>query len=308
MERRKNSLKVLLVDSDEKFLHYEKEVLFGLVSDEIYTALDGERAFDIFCEYYPDIILTEIDLPLMNGFELISKIRETNSEIDSFLMVIAANNDITDEALALKLGANNYLHKPIEPVRLISHFTSAVNMISSAIELKFEKYLLERNSYDDVITGLISKDYLFKRFREETSKAYRYKRNLSFMRLDFDEFETRMFNVDQKTIQEVLKQVSTVMKGSLRKCDIIGRLEGSKFGILLPETDIFQAKTAGVKLQNKVAETEFIIVNEPINITISIGISSNASQTDETNGIFDRAEEALQNARLSGTNSLSLLS
>jgi len=308
MDRRNYLIKVLLVDNDEGFLNYERQIIGDQVPGEIYTALDGETAFNIYQKYFPDIILTNLDLPLLNGYELIRRIRDLNSEIDSFIIVITESSDITDEVFALKLGANNYLCKPLRPIKLINYFNTAINAISSVLELKFEKYLLEQRSSEDTLTGLINRDYLFKRYREEASKAYRYKRNLSCIRLDFDEYENILSMLGRKKADEILKEGSNLLKKSLRKSDIIGRVEKSEIGILLPETNIYQAKTTGRKLQDVVAKNQFIAENKFINTTVSAGISSNAYQKSELDSIFEKAKEALQQAKQTGPNSIILCS
>ena len=100
MEKRKYLTKVLLIDSDEKFLDYEKQLLENIVPGSIFLALDGRQAYNIFREYYPDIIIMNSVLPLMNGNELISKIRETQTLIDTQIIVI---NDKYDGVIPLSI-------------------------------------------------------------------------------------------------------------------------------------------------------------------------------------------------------------
>jgi len=304
MNRRKYLVKALFVDDDIGFLDYEKEVLGDIVSGEIYTALDGKRAFEIYEMYYPDIIITDIGLQFISGFELITKIRDTQSVIDNYIIAVSSEDEIADEALALRLGANNFLRKPIEPIKLINYFNIAINTITSVLELKFEKFLLEQNACIDNLTGLANSGYLFRRYREELAKAYRYKRKLSCMRLNFDEFEIMKSRLGERASDEILKLGTRLIKNNLRKGDVIGRIERSELGIMLPETNISGANIVGKKLQDAITKTKFITNSDTVHITLSIGISSNESQKDETDSIFDKAEKALNEARLIGPNSL----
>ena len=179
--------------------------------------MDGNRAFDIFETYNSDIIIMDMDLRLMNGLELISKIREAHSLIDNYIIVVSGNGEDSDESLALKLGANNYISKPVRPVKLLSLFTTAVEAIHAVIELKFENYLLQQNSFRDVLTGLVNKDYLYRRCREEEFKARRYKRSLSCMQFKFDGFDNLSSGVDVKIQEDIIKESAAVFKESLRK-------------------------------------------------------------------------------------------
>ena len=303
MERRKYSIKTLLVDNDIEFLNYEMQVLDGLVSGEVYTASDGKRAFEIFQKYNPDIILMDTNLPIMSDIELISRIRETNSLIDNYIIVFSDNDNGSDEPLALKLGANNYISKPVRPLKLVSHFSSAVETIYSIIELKFENYLLQQNSFRDVLTGLVNKDYLFERSREEELKAYRYRRNLSCMRLGFDGIGNIMSDMGEKIMENITIEGARLFKDNLRKSDIIGRIEDSEFGILLPETNISQAETAGTKIQNAIRGKDFFSDSDPLHITVSIGVSSSGASE---NGMLNKAKNALNEAKALGPNSIVL--
>jgi diguanylate cyclase (GGDEF)-like protein len=266
--------------------------------------LDGKRAFEIYEMYYPDIIITDIGLQFISGFELITKIRDKQSVIDNYIIAVSSEDEIADESLALRLGANNFLRKPIEPIKLINYFNIAINTITSVLELKFEKFLLEQNTCIDNLTGLANSGYLFRRYREELAKAYRYKRKLSCMRLNFDEFEIMKSRFGERASDDILKLGTRLIKNNLRKGDVIGRIERSELGIMLPETNISGANIVGKKLQDAITKTKFITNSDTVHITLSIGISSNESQKDETDSIFDKAEKALNEARLIGPNSL----
>lgn len=306
MERRKYSLKVLLVDGDVDFLNYERDAIDNITQGKIYTALDGEKALEIFKTNYPDIVLMNIDLQYVNGYELISRIREMRSIIDSYILVVSDSCDTVDQILALRLGANNYLVKPIETVKLINYFYTAVDTITSIFELKFEKYILQEMVCMDSLTGLANSAYLLKRYKEEMAKAFRYKRNLACMRLNFDDFEGFQLKYGKTITEIILKNGSNIIRNCLRKCDVVGRIEDSEFGILLPETNILQAKSAGAKVQETISRNEFSTDSGVLRTTVSIGISSNASQQDEADSIFAKAEKALKDANVTGPNSIIL--
>ena len=136
------------------------------------------------------------------------------------------------------------------------------------------------------------------------AKAYRYKRNLSCMRLNFDNFDDLTSGFGSDLTDMILKEGSNVIRKTLRKSDVIGRVKDSELGILFPETNISNAEAAGKKLRDVITKTEFSTEAGTINITMSIGISSNASQKDETDSTFDKAEKALKEAKLIGPDSL----
>ncbi|MCK4965647.1 diguanylate cyclase, partial [bacterium] len=258
MEKRQYLTKVLLVDSDEKFLDYEKQLLENIVPGSILLALDGRQAYNIFREYYPDIIIMNSALPLMNGNELISNIRETQTLIDTQIIVINDNYDVVEEAVALKLGANNFITKPLKPITLMNYFNNANKMVGLMQELRFEKYVLEQNARIDSLTGLANIHYLYERFREETEKARRYKRTFSCMQLIFDSLEEVTLEYNDAVANKVLKDASKCVKSYLRESDVIGRLEEDIFGVLLPETNIEQAFLAGKKIQDMIGSKEFV--------------------------------------------------
>ena len=304
MEKRKYLTKVLLIDSDEKFLDYEKQLLENIVPGIIFLALDGRQAYNIFREYYPDIIIMNSVLPLMNGNELISKIRETQTLIDTQIIVINDNYDVVEEAVVLKLGANNFITKPLKPVTLMNYFYNANKTVGLMQELRFEKYILEQNARIDSLTGLANMHYLYERFREETEKARRYKRTFSCMQLIFDSMEEVTLEYNDAVANKILKDASNVVRSYLRKSDVIGRLEDEIFGVLLPETNIDQAYLAGKKIQSMIGRKEFVCNGNVLNTSISIGISSNINMENGFENIINNAETALRVATQTGPNTI----
>ena len=304
MEKRQYLTKVLLVDSDEKFLDYERQLLENIVPGSILLALDGRQAHNIFREYYPDIIIMNSALPLMNGNELISRIRETQTLIDTQIIVINDNYEVVEEAVALKLGANNFITKPLKPITLMNYFYNANETVGLMQELRFEKYVLEQNARIDSLTGLANIHYLYERFQEETEKARRYKRSFSCMQLIFDSLEAVTLEYNDTVANKVLRDASKCVKSYLRNSDVIGRLEEEIFGVLMPETNIEQAFLAGKKIQDMIGNKEFVYNGKVLNTSISIGISSNINMKNGFEDIISEAETALLEAKQKGPNTI----
>lgn len=153
----------------------------------------------------------------------------------------------------------------------------------------------------DPMTGLANRRAIMEMIEQEFSRASRHQRATSIIMADLDYFkkvnETHGFN----TGDDVLVEVSRVLKGCLRNEDICSRWGGEEFLVLLPETSLDGALAVANKIRESVAMTEFKVNRPGIQITISLGVCEyNADQN-----IFEaisRADQALHQAKIGGRN------
>lgn len=119
-------MKVLIADDDEITSDLIESIL-STVGHDVRVALDGREALEVFGSFAPDLVITDIEMPRMNGLELLAEIRKKNAEA---IVVVATAYGSEEYALkALRARANNYLKKPIEPAQLLglmNHYASAV--------------------------------------------------------------------------------------------------------------------------------------------------------------------------------------
>jgi len=121
----------------------------------------------------------------------------------------------------------------------------------------------------DSLTGLYNRRHFIKRLKEELREAERYKRSPAFLLLDIDNFKSINENYGLQTGDVILRSTAEVIQGVLRKVDIVGRLGGDEFGILLLETTPESSRRAAQRLQKKLTDIAIEIDGRTFQITVS---------------------------------------
>jgi|GEM_PF-952415 len=155
----------------------------------------------------------------------------------------------------------------------------------------------------DSLTGLYNRRHFIKRLKEELRESERYKRSPAFLLLDIDNFQTINDNHGLQTGDVILRSVAEVIQGVLRKVDIVGRLGGDEFGILLLETTPENSLPAARRLQKKLTDVVIEIDGRTFQVTVSIALIHIAGDKPITaDKLLKQAERLLEKAKAAGGN------
>jgi diguanylate cyclase (GGDEF)-like protein/PAS domain S-box-containing protein len=161
---------------------------------------------------------------------------------------------------------------------------------------------LEQLAMTDYLTNLYNRRYFMQRGTEEFKRSRRNNHPLSLLMIDIDEFKKVNDTYGHESGDMVLQQVAATLKSSMRETDILGRMGGEEFAVLLPDTLLREAALLARRILQVVANTPFEVPNVSLTITISIGV---AVITDEMSGVDDllrNADAALYTAKHNGRN------
>ncbi len=154
----------------------------------------------------------------------------------------------------------------------------------------------------DPHTGLLKRQALLEMLEREWRRAKRYAERLSLIVLDLDHFHELNARYGERTGDLVLQFTARECQFSLREQDIVGRLDGDEFGILLPETEADGGFEAANRIRQAVSQMQFPVVNEVARTTLSAGVSQIRSDDLTSDAMYLRAYAALQNAKDQGGN------
>lgn len=171
----------------------------------------------------------------------------------------------------------------------------------------FEKEL-ERRAHIDYLTGLNNRGHFMHKAELELARAIRYENDLSILMLDIDHFKQINDTQGHKTGDLVLKELADACRMTLREVDVIGRLGGEEFAILLPETEKEEAIEVAERLRESIALVKIPLESgQPISFTVSIGISSLTSTDNNLDVLLNLADKGLYAAKSSGRNTVSVV-
>lgn len=162
---------------------------------------------------------------------------------------------------------------------------------------------LEKQARLDYLTGLHNRRYFMQLAEKELARAIRYGAPLSLLMMDIDHFKQVNDSHGHKAGDVVLQKFAAVCLDTLRGVDIVGRVGGEEFAVLLPETDLAHAMEVADRLRTQVAATAVQIDQGlPLSFTISIGVTSRTALGENLDALLNEADKALYVAKNSGRN------
>lgn len=175
--------------------------------------------------------------------------------------------------------------------------------ITDITESKHLQEELEQQAHLDYLTGLPNRRYFMEQAERELSRALRYGASLSALMLDIDQFKEVNDTYGHKIGDLVLQKLSEVCQAALREVDVIGRLGGEEFAVLLPETDGYHALEIAERLRISIAQTVLLPERErPMNFTVSVGVAQLIANEVDLDVLLHQADQALYEAKRSGRN------
>ena len=163
---------------------------------------------------------------------------------------------------------------------------------------------LLRQAHIDFLTGVSNRGYFMERAEQELNRALRYDKPLSLIMLDIDFFKQINDSYGHKAGDLVLKKLAEVSLNTLREVDLLGRLGGEEFAVLLPETEKSQAIEVAERLREALSQAKVLLDRGglPIRFTVSMGVSSLDSKDSNIDVLLNLADKGLYTAKENGRN------
>jgi len=291
-ETKKNT--VLIVDDE----HSNIMALTHILSSdyEIYAEKDGKGAIETAEELLPDIILLDILMPEMDGYEVISVLKNSEKTKDIPVIFITGLKDSDDERKGLASGAADYITKPFSPAIVGLRVNNQIKMLN---QLRTIEWL----SMTDQLTGLPNRRSFDSRLNIEWNKARREQKPVSILVLDVDNFKKYNDTHGHQQGDVALQTVGNALRQSLKRpTDFAARWGGEEFIALLANTDKSTAVEIAETLRRNIEAAEIPCENESgRRVSVSIGVNT-ASVGEHINEFISRADTALYEAKSQGRN------
>ena len=295
-----NEKTILIVDDTVTNLDILADLLCGY---DVIDALSGFDALKIVNEEEVDLILLDIMMPEMNGFEVCQKLKSNPKTKHIPILFITALTDETNIEMAYEIGASDYITKPFKSTELLAKVKRELHIQGLINSLEQSKKELELLASTDPLTKLYNRRYFTDSSLHILSLCKRQNENLSLIILDIDNFKSINDTYGHKTGDDVIIHIANKLLNDQRQSDISCRFGGEEFVILLPNTSKDSAMTIAEKLRHKI-ENSVVETNEGIvKYTISLGVTTIDVQSEQDiEAALKRADDALYVSKNNGKN------
>ena len=289
--------KVLVADDDA----INRDVLCELFQPE-YTVLlakNGAQALERATRHLPDLILLDVMMPDMSGYEVLRRLRATPQLEHVSVIFISGLSRPEDEAAGLKMGASDYIGKPFNATVVLAR-------VALHLQLVRQRRLLEHLAHVDGLTELANRRRFDDVYDLEWQRARRSGQPLSLALLDLDSF--KQFNdvyghpAGDRALRAVARLVSTHMRGP---ADLAARYGGEELVLLMPETDAVQARQIAEALREAVAGLNIAHTGSAAASCVTVSIGGATFDPDRPEGaaaLFEAADVQLYRAKQGGRN------
>ncbi len=286
--------RVLIVDDDERISEFYTTVLEHAGMQAMALA-DPMKVLDALSDFRPELVLMDQYMPEIEGRELGAVIRQETAFLSIPIVFLSAENDPDKQLELMRIGADEFLTKPISPERLVS-----------AVSIRAEGFRRLRSMMlRDSLTGLLNHTTTKEQLSIELSRMRRSGLSLAFALIDLDHFKSVNDTYGHPIGDQVLKTMSNMLKQRLRMTDIIGRYGGEEFAVALPDVSPSNAMVVLDKVREAFAQIQQIHSGGEFTVTLSCGVAM-FPDFDDVPSLTEAADQALYEAKSKGRNRIVL--
>lgn len=258
---------VLIVDDTQANLQLLGQMMRQNVACKLLVADSGPRALAAAQQELPDLILLDVLMPGMDGFEVCDRLKANDLTRPIPVIFLTALDKTEDMIKGLEKGAIDYIPKPF-------HARELILKVKTHLELKQYRDLFKELAFRDGLTGLPNRRKWDETLSLEWRRAIRNEQNLSLIMADIDFFKKYNDHHGHLKGDDCLKSVAEILKHSiLRPADLVARYGGEEFSCILPDTDLDGAHAVAERIQEKLSRAKIPHQASPLSswITMSMG-------------------------------------
>jgi len=288
--------KVMVVDDSSVFRNQMKKMVENLFF-QVYALAHGEEAL-LILEQNPDIkiIITDYNMPVMDGLELTKAVRQKYTKNQLSIFVLSSTDDSDVSAMFLKRGANDFINKPFSK----EEFSCRLN---NAIEALENIDTITHYSSRDFLTGLYNRRHFFSVMETYFVDALNRDEEFVLALIDIDNFKLINDTYGHDIGDEVIIHVAEIIRSNVQYQDILSRFVGAEFCLVLKNTTREKALEILERIRQRVSLTPYTIEpDQEIFTTVSIGAA--LEHDNSINETINEADSQLLHAKHNGKNSI----
>ncbi|MDP9173251.1 MAG: diguanylate cyclase [Planctomycetota bacterium] len=287
---------VLVID-DSKAIHALVKTLLADDPVDVQCAADPAYGIALSGSIQPDLILLDVEMPGMNGFEVCRKLKSDPQTTQVPIIFLTASSSVEEKVRGLELGAVDYVTKPFHSWELWAR-------VRASLRIQQLVHMLEKKALLDPLTGMGNRAMFDRHLAAEIAMRIRFKTPLSCIVMDVDHFKMINDANGHPFGDQVLRKVAEIITTICRTGDVACRYGGDEFVIIAPHSNATDAALLAKRIGTAIGKTEFARQGIAIRITSSFGVADATDVYDRS--IFQRADDALYHAKQNGGNRVSV--
>ena len=288
-------MKVLIIDNDQSML----DIAAARLRDddvEVLCATGGQAGLDMAAAHRPDVILLDVDMPGMSGFD-VCRILKADDELHMIpIIFLTAMEDTAEKVKGLDLGATDYITKPFDAFELRAR-------VQAALRTKLLEDMLIECALIDPLTALPNRRAFMQRAQAEWARSQRKQSVFSIIMADVDRFKDVNDRHGHAMGDRLLREIARAITSQCRQTDTPSRHGGEEFAILVPAETAPAAASLAERCRHSIEQIRLHLEGCDLHATASFGVadSVSAGSLDE---VIERADQAMYQAKNAGRNTV----
>ncbi len=295
---------ILIIDDNKSNLVAARTALNDIYKTTAVTS--GAQALKFLESNKPDLVLLDINMPEMDGFQVMDAMREMPNGIDLPIIFLTADNDSDTESRCLELGALDFISKPFVPIVMRSRIARTLELeeLRSNLAIKLDEKInevseMKSKSFQDALTGLWNRAYT----EESTNRLLSESKKGALFMIDMDNFKAINDNYGHMAGDHTLKMFAETLNKYAAPEDIVCRIGGDEFVTFIADNSSKSALSNHASdiisdLCHKIEECKF-----ETNSSVSIGIAQCPDDGSNFADLYNAADKALYYVKQNGKNS-----
>lgn len=285
--------RTILVVDDSADIHRVLRARLVKEQWETDSATSGAECLEKASANPPALILLDIDMPVMDGFETLRALKASPRTAATPVIVLSGSMEVADKVTGLDLGAVDYVGKPFD-------FYELVARVRAALRTQRLMEMLATRAQIDGLTGLWNRACFDARLAERLVEAERHERPLSLALGDIDKFKSINDSYGHPAGDTVLQGFAELMQRELRSIDAAFRFGGEEFAVIMPETDAAEARAALDRVRSRLSEARWPRHPER-KVTVSFGVATRDGVASwDPSAWVEAADKALYRSKSGG--------
>ncbi|MBX3259486.1 MAG: diguanylate cyclase [Labilithrix sp.] len=271
-----------------------------------HEASNGEEGLSVAAAVAPDMILCDLDMPVLDGFGFLRRFRAVEANRSAFVLMLSGSGESRNKVEGFSLGADDYIVKPCDPAELCARVSNYLRLKQLQAQLERQNDELERKNRElaalatiDPLTGLHNRRYFLTAVEGEVASARATSTPGSVLMIDIDHFKRINDTLGHAQGDAALVAVASTVRRTLRSSDVVARFGGEEFVAWMPQTSAADGAAIGERIRAAVASCR--IAGVPWTVSVSIGSSSlDLDAHEPIDAVLARADAALYAAKQGG--------